>query len=279
MPELPEVETVVRILSKSIVGKTFNKVEIFHDKIIKGNNTTKTFTKKIIGQKIIAMNRMGKHILFMLDDFVFVSHLRMEGKYFVVASNQCEEINMKHIMVTFTMDDGSLIMYSDTRKFGTMHLLEKKDYKGQEPLVRLGLEPWDKKMSVAYLKEIFKRKRQVIKPTLLDQTIFVGLGNIYVDEVLFRSRISPTTPTNEITKKQIQLIIDNSKAIMDHAIKLGGTSVSSYTSSLGVTGRFQNELQVHTKKGCPCIVCGEEILKTKVSGRGTYYCPKCQKNK
>ena len=130
-------------------------------------------------------------------------------------------------------------------------------------------------VNVKYLKEKYKNKKTPIKTVILDQRIITGLGNIYADEVLFLSKINPLTKACELNEKELQAIIDNSKIVLEKAIELGGTTIKSYESSEGVHGRFQNELLVHTKKNCPN--CNSDILKIRVGGRGTYYCPCCQK--
>lgn len=276
MPELPEVETVVRTLKKQIKGKTFKKATFRYSKILK-TDTEQVFKKKIQGQKINDIKRAGKHIIFVLDDYALISHLRMEGKYYIFENEADVCIGREHVMVEFEMTDGTLVFYHDTRRFGTMHLLPIDEYMNLDPLNKLGPEPWDPICTPEYLFDKIKNKRTAIKTVLLDQTIMAGLGNIYVDEVLFDCKINPTTPACNITKKQAGQLVDSSIKIMEFAISLGGTSINSYTSSLGVTGRFQNELKVHTMKGKECPRCKTIISKSKVNGRGTYTCDKCQK--
>ncbi len=278
MPELPEVETVVRILRQELVGKRFKDVFVRYEKIIKSADTIESFKGKIIGQEITGIERKGKYIIFKLSNNVLISHLRMEGKYYIFESEkEASKIGRKHVMVEFFMTDGTVVYYHDTRRFGTMDILGLENYLSEKPLNKLGFEPWDEEMSGDYLFKTIHSRKRAIKPTLLDQGIIVGLGNIYVDEVLFRCRIHPNTPANAITKKQAADIVQKAKEVMEFAISLGGTSIQSYTSSLGVSGKFQNELKVHTKEGDSCQLCGTEIVKTRVGGRGTYYCPKCQK--
>jgi len=168
--------------------------------------------------------------------------------------------------------------YHDTRKFGTMYLFPTRDMTlitQLEPLSQVGLEPMDANMNVAYLKARFQKSTKAIKTTLLDQKIMAGLGNIYVDEVLFLSKIHPETPTKTLSDEQIALIITNAQTVLTKAIALGGTTIRSFTSAHDVSGRFQNELLVHTKTECP--VCQAKIKKIKVGGRGTYVCENCQK--
>lgn len=273
MPELPEVETVKETLKLKLIGKTITKVKIYHDNIIEYPTVDK-FKEQIINQKINDMARYGKWLIFILDDYYLLSHLRMEGKYFFRTSK--EERN-KHEHVIFTLNDGIELRYMDVRKFGKMHLIKKEEIKEKGPLLEMGLEPWDKSLAPEYLKKKYSNKMLPIKTTLLDQSIIVGIGNIYADEILFLSNINPLTPSKNLTDKDLNNIIKNTKEVLENAIKKGGTTIRSYTSVDGVHGLFQQELYVHSQANKPCKKCGTIIIKTKVGGRGTYYCPNCQK--
>lgn len=215
--------------------------------------------------------------MFELNDYYLLSHLRMEGKYFI--KNEEDELS-KHEHVVFTFENKiknshEQLRYHDTRKFGKMYLLPKEEVYKTKPLKDLGLEPWDKALTVDYLKQKFKNKP--IKTELLDQSIIVGIGNIYADEILFLSKINPLENAKTLSDEKIYKIIENTKKVLDEAIKEGGTTIKSYTSSEGVHGRFQNKLLVHTKDICPN--CQTKIEKITVGGRGTYFCPNCQKEK
>jgi len=272
MPELPEVETVVNTLKHLLIGKSFESVDVYWDNII-DHISVSELKESIKGQRINDITRRGKIIIFCLDDYYLLSHLRMEGKYYI----DSKQVIDKHSHVSFKLDDDSFLIYNDTRKFGKISLV-KKDYLDLHPFfVKLGKEPFvitDKE-----LYEKLQKKMIPIKTALLDQNTMSGLGNIYVDEVLFRCKIHPLTPANKISKVKVKAIIENAIVTLNKAIALGGTTIRSYTSSLGVTGRFQNELLVHTKVGQACPVCGTKIEKIKVGGRGTYLCKKCQKIK
>lgn len=270
MPELPEVETVKEVLKRQVLNRTIQKVDIYWNNII-ASPDVKTFQTQIQNQKITDIRRRGKWLLFELNDYYLLSHLRMEGKYFL----KNDEPVSKHEHVIFHLDNGSQLRYHDTRKFGKMYLLDKKKAMNEKPLNELGLEPWDEGLTVEYLKEKLKNKKLPIKTVLLDQSIIAGIGNIYDDEILFRSKINPKRQANELKNKDLENIIVNTKITLEKAITLGGTTIRSYTSSEGVHGRFQNKLLIHTKEICP--ECGNKVIKIVVGGRGTYYCPKCQK--
>lgn len=273
MPELPEVETVRRTLKNLILNKEIRDVDVFYEKMIR-KIPIEEFTSVLTGKSITDIERYGKHLVFVLDEYALISHLRMEGKYFI---KQADEPKDKHEHVIIYFSNGETLRYQDTRKFGTMDLIKYDDLFTNSPITKLGYEPFNELLDVAYLKQKLSKKTIAIKSALLDQTIITGLGNIYVDEVLFRCKLNPNKRSNTLTKKDHINIIENSKKVLDKAISLGGTTIRSYTSSLGVTGRFQNDLNVHTKEGEPCPNCETRIIKTKVNGRGTYYCPKCQR--
>ena len=158
-----------------------------------------------------------------------------------------------------------------------MRIIPKIDPEKYEPFLSLGLEPWDKKLTPNYLMDKYKKKTLPIKSVLLDQSIITGIGNIYADEILFLSRLSPLIPAKSLNEENLKDIIDNTITTLDKAIKEGGTTIRSYTSEEGVSGLFQNSLLVHSKEGEECSVCKTKIVKIKVGGRGTYYCPECQK--
>lgn len=274
MPELPEVETVVRGLRSKVVGRIIKKVNIYYENIIEYPDVC-SFQEKIKNQKINEINRYGKWIIFVLDNYYLLSHLRMEGKYFLKPKGSTLE---KHEHVSFVLDNDMELRYMDVRKFGKMQLIEKENINKIGPFLEMGLEPWDKKLNTLYLKEKFLRKKLPIKSCLLDQRIIVGIGNIYADEILFLSKINPLKEANSLSLEELERIIDNTKLVLEKAIEKGGTTIRSYTSLNGIHGLFQQELYVHSKEGQKCLICGSDILKIKLGGRGTYYCPKCQKD-
>ncbi len=272
MPEIAEVETVRRTLKKQILNKKIKKVQIFYPKMIESN--VADFEKNLINNEFIDIKRRGKWLIFELHDFYLLSHLRMEGKYFLKSSNDIKE---KHEHIIFTFEDNSDLRYHDTRKFGRMNLIKKSDLEKTEALKKQGLEPGDNNLTTDYLLEKFKNKSIPIKTLLLDQTIISGLGNIYANEVLFAAKIHPEKLGKEITEENAKNIITSADKIIKRAIELGGTTIKSYTSSLGVTGRFQQELMVHKRENEECRLCHNKIQKIKINGRSTYFCPNCQK--
>ena len=273
MPELPEVETVKETLKRLIVGKKIIGVTVNYSNIIEYPNV-QLFKEEIINQTINDIKRRGKWLLFDLDNYYLLSHLRMEGRYFYKNKN---DEHLKHEHVIFNFSDETELRYLDSRKFGKMHLLEKKDAYNQKPLNELGLEPWDDNLTISYLKEKYKNKKLPIKTVILDQSIIVGIGNIYADEILFLSNINPLKKASLLNDAELLNIIKYTKEILEKAILNGGTTIRSYESSEGVHGKFQQNLLVHNRENENCPNCKNKIIKIKVGGRGTYYCPNCQK--
>ena len=273
MPELPEVETVRQGLKKLLLGRIIKRVCVYYDGIIEYPSVLE-FTSNIENQRINDIDRYGKWLIFVLDDYYLLSHLRMEGKYFI--KDASDELN-KHEHVVFKLDNDSELRYMDVRKFGKMHLIPKDKIKDIGPLIDLGLEPWDKKLDISYLRDKYKNKKLPIKSVLLDQSIIVGIGNIYADEILFLAKINPYTRAMDLDDNDLFNIIKYTRKVLERAISEGGTTIRSYSSVNGVHGLFQQELNVHSKEGEKCPVCGSKIVKVKIGGRGTYYCEKCQK--
>ncbi len=271
MPELPEVETVRKVLKEQLTGLTIQKVDIRYDAIIDGD--TKQFIKNVLGKRIEDIHRLGKYLIFVLNEGNIISHLRMEGKYFYVPK---ERVDNKHIHVIYYLSNGYMLCYQDTRKFGRMIYKENADLYTTKPLKNVGIDPiLSKEIEISGIYDKIIRKSIPIKSTLLDQSILCGLGNIYVDEVLYKAHILPERPSSSLNYNEVESIVKESITILIKAIECKGTTIRSYTSSLGVSGGYQNHLLVHTKKFCPC--CNTVLEVIKINGRSTYYCKKCQR--
>ena len=274
MPELPEVETVKETLKLKLIGKKIKDVKIYYEGII-AYPEVKEFSNQIKNLSIKDIKRRGKWLMFDLDKYYLLSHLRMEGKYFF--KNKEEKLD-NHEHVVFILDDDEELRYRDTRKFGKMYLIKKEDINSIGPIKDLGLEPWDDSLTKEYLRSKYKNKKLPIKTVLLDQSIIVGIGNIYADEILFLSELNPLIKCCDLKDNDLDNIIKYTKEVLEKAIKLGGTTIRTYTSVDGVHGRFQNELLIHGKDKNVCPNCGQPIQKIRVGGRGTYYCVNCQKD-
>lgn len=265
MPELPEVENVRKYLSQSIVGKKIEAIDNFsNEKII-----SSAVISKVSNTKIKAVRRHAKYLFLDLDnDLTLISHLRMEGRYYLNS-----QIN-PHTRVRFYFSGTETLDFVDRRKFGNF-VLVNTDSINDYLLNKVGKEPFDLTADELALKA--KRKSSLVKAFLLDQHNIAGLGNIYVDEVLFASKILPTRTIDTLTKVDFANILKNAKIILNKAVELGGSTISSFEITEGLNGSFQNYLKVHTRVGKPCLVCGSEIKKMKVAGRGSYVCEVCQK--
>ncbi|MBR2726908.1 MAG: DNA-formamidopyrimidine glycosylase [Solobacterium sp.] len=268
MPELPEVETVLRTLEQRIAGLQIMDVQVLYDKLIEGDS--QEFCRILKGQTFRRFCRRGKYLLFGMDDVWFVSHLRMEGKYFI---QRPEEPLIKHTHAVFTLSDGNTLRYHDVRKFGRMKLYpgdtDFTDFHG------LGPEPFSEEFSTAYAVEQLQKRREPIKSVLLDQSFAAGIGNIYADEILAAAHILPMRRACDLEEYEIGRIVEQAGIVLKQAVEAGGTTIRSYTSSLGVTGLFQLQCLVHARK--TCAVCGGEVRRIRLGGRSSYYCEHCQR--
>ena len=272
MPEMPEVETVRRTLLPLIKGKTIKEVTVWYPKIITGD--AKEFARQLTGKKIENIDRYAKYLLIRLsNNLTIVSHLRMEGKYRLVKINTKKD---KHDHVQIVFKDNSALRYNDVRKFGRMQLIKTGTEREKTGIGKLGVEPNSTAFTVSYLQNGLARKKKNIKNTLLDQSIVAGLGNIYVDEVLWETKIHPLSQANTIPAEKISQLHDNINSLIELAIAERGTTIHTYLDANGKTGGFQKMLQVYGHKGEPCVRCGTPLEKIKVNGRGTTFCPKCQ---
>ncbi|KRK97914.1 formamidopyrimidine 5-formyluracil 5-hydroxymethyluracil DNA glycosylase [Secundilactobacillus odoratitofui DSM 19909 = JCM 15043] len=273
MPELPEVETVRKGLTRLVEGATIKTVDVLYEKMVSPRSST--FQQQLAGKKIERIDRRGKYLLFRFNDkLTMVSHLRMEGKYDVQPTGTPLT---KHTHVVFHLTDGRDLRYTDTRKFGRMQLLETGTETQLVPgLTKMGPEPTEDTLTFDYMKQIFAKSKKAIKPLLLDQNEIAGLGNIYVDETLWMSRIHPLQPANSIPDYQIRQLRSNIIKEINRAIEGHGTTVHSFSTAFGEAGEFQNHLNVYGRKGEPCVRCDTPIEKIKVAQRGTHFCPACQ---
>ena len=274
MPELPEVETVRRGLEKLILRKKISSVEIRYPKMIKTD--LDQFHKEVPGQVVKSMGRRGKYLLFYLTDKVLISHLRMEGKYFYYP-DQVPERKHAHIFIHF--EDGGTLVYEDVRKFGTMELLAPELLDAYFVSKKLGPEPTEQDFDLEIFRGALKKSKKPIKSHLLDQTLVAGLGNIYVDEVLWRAKVHPASLSQSLTRAEATAIHNQTIAVLGQAVEKGGSTIRTYTNAFGEDGTMQDFHQVYDKAGQACSRCGSIIEKIQLGGRGTHFCPKCQRRK
>jgi formamidopyrimidine-DNA glycosylase len=274
MPELPEVETVRKTLKQLIIHKQIDHISVYWPKIIKNPLEIEQFTDALHDESFLDVRRRGKFLILYTNHYALVSHLRMEGRYGLFSTDDPFD---KHTHVIFHFTDHTDLRYRDVRKFGTMHLYNKGEEFLKEPLIGLGPEPFSDEFTREYLAERLRKTHRKIKPVLLDQKLLVGLGNIYVDEALFRAGIHPERLANSLTETEMDCLHAEIISTLKEAVKKGGSTIRSYVNSQGQIGMFQLELYAYGRKGEKCKRCGTPIEKTVVGGRGTHYCPACQK--
>lgn len=287
MPELPEVETVRIQLKGKVVGKTIKAVEAFHDKPAR---PALGFEDSLLGKTIKDIDRVGKLMIFSFaedDNLFLLAHLKMTGQFFFVdedditggghsiSENDVKELPNKHTRIAYYFTDGSALYFNDMRLFGYNELVTKE--KMEAVKARFGPEPTRETFPVEEFTDKLRKKRTSVKAALLDQTFVAGLGNIYVDEALFRAGVRPTRRADRVTKKEAVAIAKAAGEVMRESIAVGGTTFQHFQDTDGNKGNFTKKLRIFGKQGTPCPVCGTEIKKTRVAGRGTHFCPHCQK--
>ena len=268
MPELPEVETIVKGLKSYFLDKKIDDFHCHNQKIIKNYND---FATQILNNYIKDIKRHGKYIFILLgNNKTIVIHLRMTGQILIKPIN--EKLD-KHSHLEIIFPNNKLV-YRDIRKFGRFELVNTSE---------IGYFISSKKLSsdalVITLEEFtnnLKKKKGILKKTLLDQSVIAGLGNIYVDEVLNRVRLSPQFLTENLCADNISQMLKVIKETLKRAISKKGTTFSDYVDISSNKGQFQNELRVYRRQGASCYNCGSKIIKDKIAGRGTHYCPNCQ---
>lgn len=272
MPELPEVETIRLTLKPKLIGKTIIKGEVLWPKLIQ-NQTVADFLAQIRQKKILDLRRRGKYLLFDLsDDLVLAVHLRMTGQLMVESA-----LNdlAKATYMQLTLDDGNELRFRDQRKFGKVTLFNKEN----QPLslTKLGPEPLSAEFTVQLLKEQLSRRKVAIKKALLDQEIIAGIGNIYADEALFLAGIHPARLVASLTAEELERLYQAIRQVLAEGIQNRGTSIRDYIDGEGNRGSNQEQLRVYDRKGLACVKCQNMIVKMNFGGRGTHFCPICQK--
>lgn len=267
MPELPEVETIKNELLPHVLGRTIKSVDIYWDKMVK-QPSVEEFSTRIIGQKITGLSRRGKYLFFHLSGGeVLVMHMKMTGSLLVNPSDG------KFTRAVLRLDKGVDLHFRDPRKFGKMWL----DKDESAVAGKLGPEPLDDDFTVGVLAEILKKHAAPIKPVILDQSIIAGIGNMYADEALFEARIHPLKPAKALTPAEIKRLYNAIRLVLQKALKKKGASVRNYIRPDGEPGTAHDEFSVAHGVGKNCPKCGGAIKRIVVRGRGTYICPKCQR--
>jgi formamidopyrimidine-DNA glycosylase len=273
MPELPEVETVARGLSKKILGKTIREVTLHRADI--RFPIPKILPAKVRGQKIIAIDRLSKYILLRLADGGRVLiHLGMSGRMFF--ETEKTYARGKHDHVVFSFPKGLLVIFNDARRFGVIDYIAAKT-KAHKLLDAVGMDPFSKDLTPQVLFDKIRTRKTDMKAILMNQKIIAGLGNIYVSEALFRAKMRPTRSGTKVTLKECKKLLSAIRAVLTEAIKAGGSSLRDYVQTDGELGYFQSKFRVYDREGKPCPACKTKIERITQSGRSTYFCSTCQK--
>lgn len=288
MPELPEVETIRRGLEQTIVGRQIIDVESLHLKSLQ--TSAELIDEHAIGSKIVGFERFGKVLVVRLDSgWSLLFHLKMTGQIVLVRADgvrhagghptrsMADKLPDRSTKIIFRLDDGSILYFNDQRIFGWVKLVPNDEVMRDTLIARLGPEPLTEQFELkGFIQTLKRRPRSQIKPVILDQSVVAGVGNIYADESLHLAKIHPATLTADLSESQIKRLYEAIKTIIGLGVEHGGTSFTSYVNALGGTGDYLYHARVFKRQGLTCPICGTVILKTRVGGRGTHYCPKCQ---
>jgi len=266
MPELPEVETIRRTLSNTpgLINQRISGVDLRWQRTLESPGSQE-FKISIVGQRLLAITRRGKYLLFHLSRDTLVIHLRMSGDLLVEPSN---DPIAKHHRLVLDFESGYRLAFNDTRKFGRVWLVSD----AKELLSHLGPEPLEKPFTPHTLYAGLQKYRRQIKPLLLDQKFIAGIGNIYADEILHQAQIHPQTRSNMLNFEQAERLWRSIRQVLEEGIRRNGTSIDWIYRG----GNFQNYLQVYQRTGKPCYQCSTPIERIRVGQRGTHFCPQCQ---
>lgn len=271
MPELPEVETVVRYIRPKIRGKTIQKVvpQNNYDKVF-ATHTTEQINALTVGQSIIDVTRRGKYIVLNLERGHLLIHLRMTGRLLLKLS---EDDKPRHLTAIINFTDKSFLYFKDYRKFGRLYYYDSMDYINQ----KLGVEPLAKDFTEDWLYRNLQNSKRQLKPLLLDQGFIAGLGNIYVDEALWFAKLHPQQSGSSVNRKKSNVLHSAIQRLLQAAIDNQGTTIINFYFGEGKKGNFKEQLQVFGRQGLECPRCKTILEKIRVAQRGTHLCPRCQK--
>ena len=272
MPELPEVETIVRDL-QHVVGTTIRSAELSHVDILRGVTRPKLL-EGLKGRRIELLTRRAKHAVFTFGDRRLVVQPGMTGSL-LVFDRALTDAEMKYAVLKATLDDGRLLVYRDVRRIGTLLWLDAKGWTKYD--TALGPEPLEEQWSAEHWTRSLSRSKQAVKKILMDQKYVVGIGNIYANEALFAAKVDPSKPGNKVGADAAELIRRHSRRILEAAIRSQGTTFRDYRTGTGERGNFQLELFVYGREGEPCKVCGTRLSGTHdIDARATVFCHRCQ---
>ena len=288
MPELPEVEVVKKSLKKTIYDLTIKNIEI-RNKFLRYKIDEKLM-KKMIKSKVLSVSRRSKYIFINLNnEYTIMIHLGMTGKIIIVDANKnkyktsfyynLSDNKAKHNHLIFKFNKKIILIYNDVRKFGFIKIFKTKELSFSKHLNALGPEPLSKKFNLSYFKENIKKRKVFLKDLLMNQKFLAGLGNIYVNEVIFLSRINPKARVNSISISKIGVLVSNIKKVLKKAISEGGSSIKNFNNTRGKKGNYQQFFNVYGRDGkfCTRSNCKGTVKRIRISNRSTFFCDICQK--
>lgn len=274
MPELPEVETIVRDLAPELVGRRILRARLSHDDVLRGT-TRRRLTAGLAKATIEAVTRRAKHAVLTVGSRRLVVQPGMTGALLVQPEPLSAE-DSKYAVLRAWLDDGRILIYHDVRRLGTLLLLDDKGWREYD--AALGPEPLDADLDIDALVERMRRSRQSIKKVLMDQRIIVGVGNIYANEALFAARIDPSRAASKLTEGECRTLIAETQRILRNAIAGRGSTIRDYRTGTGEAGGFQQSHLVYGRGGEPCVNCGTRLTETHlIDGRTTVLCHNCQR--
>lgn len=277
MPELPEVESLRRILARTATGRAIESVRISEPRLRR--RIARDLAASVRGRRIVSLGRRAKYLLIELSDgAVMVVHLGMSGSLTHRGRDfDAREFAARHDHVEFALDDGSRLVYNDPRRFGLIRLVTGGDLEAAPEFAGIGPEPLSADFSADYLARIARGRRAAIKNLIMDQGVVAGIGNIYASEILFRAGVRPTRRVARVTREEIGRIVAETGPILRAAINGRGTTFRSYRDSEGRPGRFAERLMVYGREGESCRLCNGAIRAVVVGQRSSFFCPRCQR--
>lgn len=274
MPELPEVQTVCDVIGPQVKGRMIESIRIADEKLM-GDADTERRISCVCGARILGVLRRGKYILFPLSNGLRMTvHLRMTGGLLIAPGEYPRE---RHTRAVFMLDDGKELRFTDQRRFGRIWLTEEGKGEKVPGLMSLGIEPFDGQLTAQYMKERLSSSGRKIKDCLLDQTIIAGIGNIYSDEILFRAGIHPAQRANTLTDEKIKTLVRCIPEAMQYYVEKNRIDAEAYFRTGGREYRNTPYLQVYGRAGKECMRCGEKLIRERIAGRGSVFCPSCQR--
>jgi formamidopyrimidine-DNA glycosylase len=270
VPELPEVETIVRDLARMLPGARISRVEVLRPDLIE-DETADEFARALKGKEIRSVGRRAKNIVLDLGDGLLLVNLGMTGRLMVVDPPDEPPL---HTGVRMHLADGRELRYHDVRRFGRLWRMTREEWETWEG--ELGVEPLSDGFTVEHLRELASRSRVEVKTWLMDQRRVVGVGNIYASEALFRAGVDPRRPANELTDDELGRVRSGVREVLQEAIDFRGTTFLDYRDASGERGEFALRLKVYDREGEPCVVCGTPVRRIVQAGRSTFFCETCQ---